>query len=172
MATATTIDPSNVSNILFSSENDWSALEPYIHPDLVIVQEHVVSGRGFVATASIKTGTCLFVTPPTVMADKKRVRELFMESNGSSDLASLAEQSLLQAMRQTIREEKHDLVQSFLALVGGDRAVDNSVKNDNHDLLDRLLGRHQGNVEEHVLQSVSDDDLLQIVRRNGKPRIH
>lgn len=165
------IEPKNLSNIFFTS-NSWEddfvgSLVPYVHPELVIsTGESVSDGRGVIATASIKAGTCLFVTPPTVEANKLRVKEKFVVS-ASSDLAELSEEDLVRAMRTAMNRRDFERINSFLVLVGAETSNQAPCIQERDNLQYKLLGNCSEPLDEQIIRNVSDADLISIVRRNG-----
>jgi hypothetical protein len=165
------IDPNNLSNLLFSSKlSNVKVKDPYVHPHIAIstTTEIVAHGRGLVAKEAIAARSCLFVTPPTVKADKEHVRSLYMMASSSQNLQDICEQELLQSMKEAIDDRNDAVVSSFLALVGAEQPNESEAVNNVMSSMEILLGKSQDACEELRLRSITDHDLRQIIRRNGK----
>ncbi|GKY92750.1 hypothetical protein MPSEU_000245000 [Mayamaea pseudoterrestris] len=165
------VDPKDLSVLLFGSnelDDTASGSASCIHPSLVVSKNAVLHGRGLVVTDAIKAGTCLFVTPAMFQCDKEQVRDSFLSSE-AADLAEIAEQSLLQAMRSTIdKRTDWGAIRCILALIGGVNTENlEELPFDTTNNMQLLLGNDKEPIDEDLIQNLSDDVLLQIIRRNA-----
>lgn len=143
-------DLSDLSTLLF--EGIYSG-DPHVGP--VLLTKVSTHGRGLIAARDVRAGECLVVIPPILEA---RVADVRSKWEPSTCLEELSEQSLLQRMKEALRQpEESAIVASFLSLVGSSHSDGSCLS------VDRLLGMDKDRFT--IPQSVSDEELLQIIRK-------
>ena len=168
-----TIDPNDVSAILFQKKTDPPLIiDPYVGP-VEISCDKVAHGRGLVASRTIAAGELLFATPPTVEASIKQVfdkwqakrMEITKESNDDNDFGCLeecAEAVLLDAMEQACEQEPA-VAASFAALVGS--PLDEQQHTTTPPAIAVLLGQDEKAGKD--LPNMTREHMLKIVRANA-----
>ena len=167
-AASITVEPNDVSNILFRKKTDpVVSVEPYVGPVEVSCDgAKVAHGRGLVSTRDIQTGELLFVTPPTVEAPLERVHQMWQDRRSSLTdedrcLEECAESVLLDSMQEACTNQPA-VAASFLALVGSP-LVD--IQATTAPSISVLLGQEANEVID--ANTVTRDDCLRIVRANA-----
>lgn len=172
------------------STTTTTTVKPYISSKLSLTTETatgciVQHGRGLVAASDIRAGELLFVTSPILTCNVVNVKQQFwkekssiiaaqkvVENNDNNNedtflLENLAEQDLLDSMKQAIQNKDAAIVNSFLALTG---RVDTTSTATNAALdlsVARLLGKDNETLPIHLDTITVDNDLLQIIRKNA-----
>jgi SET domain len=140
-------------------------------------------GRCLVATRKLDVGELLFVTPPIVNANVQRIWDEYYERRTSHDnlsLAECAEHILLNVCKDAIAKNDHGVIHCLTALErcqrsGNDEGADD-VSCPTSCSIRRLLGQTDKNSNDDELPDnnntsnsipLSDDDIIQIIRRNA-----
>lgn len=149
----------------------------YIGP-IAIRPTTTSKGRCLVATRAIDAGELLFVTPPIVNANVQDVWEEYTQrrigTHGPSSLAQVAEHVLLNACKAAIAEQNYDVIRCLNALERNKRGIDDDSLS-NTCCIGPLLGqkntaddnKYDNDDEATSAHQLSDDEILQIIRRNA-----
>ena len=147
----------------------------------------ISKGRCLVANRALDVGELLFVTPPIVDANVHAVweeytrRRSISKNDDNTSLAEVAEYVLLNACQDAITKQNHGVIHCLTALERRQRTVNDETDSIDDDTtsvpntcqIHRLLGQTDTNVDDNhdtsnaMIKSLSDDDIIQIIRRNA-----
>jgi hypothetical protein len=173
---AMTFNPSDISELLFPS-SDGTKLHvsactdlSYVGPISVVLPNPISlssvaanRGRCLIATRTLEAGELLFVSSPIVASNVKDVWNEWKADGLTGTPCSVseaAERVLLKTCRECITQNRPGILQCLTALERSGITLDDASATS----ISRLLGQDD---KCSSLVELSDDDILQIIRRNA-----